>query len=136
MELAIEADGSLAKWKKELDFSEFVEDGKKPQPVATNRWHKAERAYYDVMQLRLDKEEMIWLLQRLLTKYSLSTKQVVEKKSDRGQGLFDFLFKSKEEREKEKRVKDVLERTDDFIERTEKMLDEMKKDDERWQKGL
>ena len=51
-------------------------------------------------------------------------------------GLFDFLFKSKEERTKEKRVNDVLKKTDDFIERTEKMLDEMKKDDERWRRGL
>lgn len=42
-------------------------------------------------------------------------------------GLLDFLFKSKEERRKEKRVKDVLKRTDDFIERTERMLDEMLK---------
>lgn len=41
-------------------------------------------------------------------------------------GLLDFLFKSKEERKKEKCVKDVLKRTDDFIERTERMLDEMK----------
>lgn len=44
-------------------------------------------------------------------------------------GLLDFLFKSREERRKEKRVKDVLKRTDDFIERTEKMLDEMQKSD-------
>lgn len=51
-------------------------------------------------------------------------------------GLFDFLFKSKEERRKEKRVKDVLKRTDDFIERTERMLDEMQKDDRRWRSGL
>ena len=42
-------------------------------------------------------------------------------------GLLDFLFKSREERRKEKRVKDVLKRTDDFIERTERMLDEMQK---------
>lgn len=49
---------------------------------------------------------------------------------------FDFLFKSKEQRAKEKRVNDVLKKTDDFIERTEKMLDEMKKDDERWRRGL
>ena len=42
-------------------------------------------------------------------------------------GLLDFLFKIKEERRKEKRVKDVLKRTDDFIERTERMLDEMQK---------
>lgn len=51
-------------------------------------------------------------------------------------GLFDFLSKSKEERAKEKRVNDVLNKTDDFIERTERMLDEMKKDDERWRRGL
>ena len=51
-------------------------------------------------------------------------------------GLFDFLFKSREERKKEKRVNDVLKRTDDFIERTEKMLDEMQKDDRRWGSGL
>ena len=38
-------------------------------------------------------------------------------------GLLDFLFKGKEERRKEKRVKDVLKRTDDFIERTERMLE-------------
>ena len=50
-------------------------------------------------------------------------------------GLFDFLFKSKEERAKTKRVNDVLKRTDDFIERTERMLDEMKKDDELWRRG-
>ena len=41
-------------------------------------------------------------------------------------GLLDFLFKSKEEREKDKKVKDLLKRTDKFIEETEKMLDKMK----------
>ena len=51
-------------------------------------------------------------------------------------GLFDIFFRSKEERAKEKRVNDVLNKTDDFIERTERMLDEMKKDDERWRRGL
>ena len=51
-------------------------------------------------------------------------------------GLFDFLFKNKKEREKDKRVIDVLKRTDDFIERTEKMLDDMQKDDRRWRSGL
>ena len=79
VELAIESDGSLPQWKEELDFSEFVEEGTAPKTIATNRWHKAESAYYDVMQHHLDKEEMIWLLQRLLAKYSLSIKQVVEK---------------------------------------------------------
>ena len=40
-------------------------------------------------------------------------------------GLFDFLFKSREQRKKDKRVNDLLKRTDKFIEETEKMLDDM-----------
>ncbi len=47
-------------------------------------------------------------------------------------GLLDFLFKSKEEREQEEKVKEVLERTDAFIEHTEKMLEEMRQDDRKW----
>lgn len=47
-------------------------------------------------------------------------------------GLNDFLFKSKEERSKDKRVKDVLKKTDEFIERTETMLSDFEKDDEEW----
>lgn len=51
-------------------------------------------------------------------------------------GLFDFIFKSREERRKEKAVRDVLRRTDDFIEKTERMLDWMQKDDRKWRNGL
>ena len=40
-------------------------------------------------------------------------------------GLFDFLFKSREQRKKDKRVNDLPKRTDKFIEDTEKMLDDM-----------
>ena len=40
-------------------------------------------------------------------------------------GLFDYIFKSKKEREQDKRVKDVLNRADDVIDRTERMLEEM-----------
>lgn len=49
-------------------------------------------------------------------------------------GLFDYIFKSKKEREQDVRVKDALNRADDVIERTERMLDIMKKDDEAWKK--
>ena len=50
--------------------------------------------------------------------------------------ILDFLFKSKRERESEKRIKGVLQRTDDFISKTERMLKEMKEDDKRWREGL
>ena len=49
-------------------------------------------------------------------------------------GLFDYIFKSKKEREQDARVKDAINRDDDVIERTERMLDRMKKDDESWKK--
>lgn len=51
-------------------------------------------------------------------------------------GLFDLFTKKKSKGAQDKRVEDVLRRTDDFIERTERMLDEMKRDDEKWRKGL
>lgn len=49
-------------------------------------------------------------------------------------GLFDYIFKSKKEREQDARVKDVINHADDVIERTERMLDRMKKDDEAWKR--
>ena len=49
-------------------------------------------------------------------------------------GLFDYIFKSKKEREQDARVKDVINHADDVIERTERMLDRMKKDDGTWKR--
>lgn len=42
-------------------------------------------------------------------------------------GLFDYIFKSKKEREQDARVKDALKRADDTIARIEASLDKMKK---------
>ena len=49
-------------------------------------------------------------------------------------GLFDYIFKSKKEREQDARVKDAINSADDVIEHTERMLDRMKKDDEPWKR--
>ena len=49
-------------------------------------------------------------------------------------GLFDYIFKSKKEREQDARVKEAINHADDVIERTERMLDHMKKDDEAWKR--
>lgn len=49
-------------------------------------------------------------------------------------GLFDYIFKSKKEREQNTRVKDALKQADDTIKRIEAGLDKMKKDDETWKK--
>lgn len=37
-------------------------------------------------------------------------------------GTFDYIFKSKKEREQDKRVNDALNRAEDIVERTERML--------------
>ena len=51
-------------------------------------------------------------------------------------GIFDYIFKSKKEREQDKRVNDSLNRADDIVERTERMLEEMQRDNKRWRNGL
>ena len=42
------------------------------------RWNHAATAYYDVLGYKLDKEEVIWLVQRLMGKHSISAEEVVE----------------------------------------------------------
>lgn len=49
-------------------------------------------------------------------------------------GLFDFIFKSKNEREQEARVNDALRRADETIARIESGLDKMQKEDAAWKK--
>ena len=66
LELAVEHDGSLPQWQTDPDLSDFLENGQEPKPIKTNKWHRAEDAYYDVMRHHLNQQEMIWLLQRLL----------------------------------------------------------------------
>ena len=76
LELAIEADGTLPQWKETSDFSDFLENGREPGPVVSYKWNQAATAYYDILGYKLDKEEIIWLVQRLITKYGLSGEEV------------------------------------------------------------
>ena len=78
LELTIEADGTLLEWQKAHDFSDFLVRGRDPGPVMSYRWNHAATAYYDVLGYKLDKEEVIWLVQRLMGKYSISAEEVAE----------------------------------------------------------
>ena len=49
-------------------------------------------------------------------------------------GLFDYIFKSKKEREQNTRVKDALKKAKETIKRIEAGIEKMKKDDETWKK--
>jgi len=78
LELTIEADGTLPQWHEKTDFSDFLVSGREPGPVTSYRWNHAATAYYDVLGYKLDKEEVIWLVQRLMGKHSISAEEVVE----------------------------------------------------------
>ncbi|MBR1683397.1 MAG: hypothetical protein IJ700_08640 [Bacteroidaceae bacterium] len=65
IELAINADGTVNDWPATPDFSEFIEEGQAPQPVKTNKWHRAEEALWRVKGLHLNKEETAWLIAQL-----------------------------------------------------------------------
>lgn len=78
LELTIEVDGTLPEWQKAPDFSDFLVRGREPGPVMSYRWNHAATAYYGVLGYKLDKEEVIWLVQRLMGKYSISAEEVVE----------------------------------------------------------
>ena len=78
LELVIEADGTLPRWKATSDFTDFLEDGREPGPVMSYKWNHAATAYYDVLGYKLDKEEVIWLVRRLMGKYSISAEEAVE----------------------------------------------------------
>ncbi len=81
LELTIEADGTLPEWQKAPDFSDFLVRGRDPGPVISYKWNHAATAYYDVLGYKLDKEEVIWLVQRMMWKYSISVEKVAEEVS-------------------------------------------------------
>ena len=74
--LTIEADGTLPQWHDTPDFSDFLVSGREPGPVMSYRWNHAETAYYGVLGYKLDKEEVVWLVQRMMEKYCLSGEEV------------------------------------------------------------
>ncbi len=65
IELAVEADGTVNDWPAIPDLSEFLEEGQTPEPVKTNKWHRAEVALWRVKDMRLNKEETAWLIEKL-----------------------------------------------------------------------
>lgn len=78
LELAIENGGLLPHWQTIPDFSDFIKKGEAPKPIKTNKWQHAEDAFYDIMSHKLNHEEMIWLLQRLMVKYTLTPKEILK----------------------------------------------------------
>lgn len=66
IELPIEADGTIENWPTTPDFSEFIEEGKEPTPIKTNKWYRAKEALWDVRRMKLNKEETEWLIEKLV----------------------------------------------------------------------
>ena len=65
LELAVNVDGRIDGWRKEVDLSEFIREGKKPEAIRSNKWYRAERALRYVLGERLNTEETAWLIEQL-----------------------------------------------------------------------
>lgn len=65
IELAINADGTINDWSPNPDFSDFEKDGESPKPIKTNKWHRAEEALWHIRCMKLNKEEIEWLVKEL-----------------------------------------------------------------------
>lgn len=65
IELSVEADGTIENWLTTPDFSEFIEEGKEPTPIKTNKWHRAKEALWNVRRMKLNKDEIEWLIEKL-----------------------------------------------------------------------
>ena len=65
IELAINADGTINDWSPNPDFSDFEKDGESPKPIKTNKLHRAEDALWHIKNMKLDKEEIEWLVREL-----------------------------------------------------------------------
>ena len=65
LELCVSDNGEVLNWPTYLDFSDFVEDGQKPEPVKSYRWHLVRRAFHRIMDLKLDEEEVSMLYKLL-----------------------------------------------------------------------
>lgn len=63
--LEINADGTIANWRKTLDFSEFAEEGKAPKPVPTNKWYRAKDVLRYISGKHLTQAEIVWLIEQL-----------------------------------------------------------------------
>lgn len=66
IELSVEYDGSIEDWPIRPDFSDFIEEGKEPAPIKTNKWHRAKEALWNVRRMKLNKEETEWLIEKLV----------------------------------------------------------------------
>ena len=51
IELPVDADESIESWPTTPDFSEFIEEGKEPIPIKTNKWHRAKEALWSVRRM-------------------------------------------------------------------------------------
>ena len=59
------ADGTIVGWPQTPDLSEFVANGKAPEPVKTNKWHRVERALWYLRSLSMNEAETAWLIEQL-----------------------------------------------------------------------
>ena len=61
IDFTIKPDGSLMEWRTPLDFTEFMERGREPEPIPTHKWYRVQRIMWDIACQNLTDDELVWL---------------------------------------------------------------------------
>lgn len=61
LDIKVNSDGRVENWPKEGDYSVFIENGRPPKELRSNRWHLVSNAIYRLSLMKLDMEELSML---------------------------------------------------------------------------
>ncbi len=61
LDICVNSDGSIKDWPQTPDFTDFIEHGRHPETIRSNRWHQVRKAIYSLSALQLDTDELAML---------------------------------------------------------------------------
>ena len=61
LDIRVNSDGSIESWPQKPDFTDFIEHGRHPEIIRSNRWHLVRKAIYCLSDLQLDTDELSML---------------------------------------------------------------------------
>ena len=61
LDIRVNSDGCIENWPQKPDFTDFIEHGRHPEIIRSNRWHLVRRAIYCLSDLQLNTDELTML---------------------------------------------------------------------------
>ena len=61
LDICVNSDGSIKDWPQTPDFTDFIEHGRHPETIRSNRWHQVRKAIYSLSALQLNTDELAML---------------------------------------------------------------------------